>query len=260
MLKYISAIRNGSSVEEIERYRLRSDPVTTDRGGDILYPPLEALRFAVMYSHLDYARYIMRTFGEEVMRVSLCCPLLLLTVRLNDEAMLKLLCEESRLIGAKANINYVNARGCELMENGKTALHTAAELGYVNCTKILLQHGANPNLRDSTLMTPLEKSCRKYRATLNNLRCCVELLKCERQVQHKLLPFLVTLHDRVHVDGLCDVCEHVPSSVEPSSLEHLSKCSIRMAMGIHLPHVVKKLPVPLTVRKSISLQDNEDCT
>ncbi|XP_071105004.1 ankyrin repeat domain-containing protein 9-like [Haliotis cracherodii] len=260
MFRFISAIRNGSAVEEIERWRVKSDTDMLDGGGDILYPPLEALRFAVMYSHLDYARHILRTFGEEVLRVSLCCPLLLLSVRLNDEAMLKLLCEESRLIGGKVNINYVNSRGCDLMENGKTALHTAAELGYVNCTKVLLQHGANPTLKDSTRMTPLEKSCRKYRATLNNLRCCVELLKCEKQVQNELLPLLITLHDRVHVDGVCDVCKFVPTSVQPSSLEHLSKCSIRMTLGIHLPQIVKTLPLPFIVRKSISFQDNEDAT
>ncbi|KAK6191665.1 hypothetical protein SNE40_003293 [Patella caerulea] len=254
MFKFLSAVRSHLPVEEIELFRIGAvscdeEYMDITEAEDTLYPPLEALRFAIMYSHLEYARFLLQNYGAAVLQKNLCCPLLLLAVRLNDEPMVILICQYSASITEKTRINYLDSRGCELMENGKTALHAAAELGLLGCTRILLQHGADHTQKDCDGLTPLHRALQKFKASYNVFLCIMELLKCERQIHGDVIPKIQALHEIHHAKHNCIQCGNVPSSPQPTSLLKLSRCSILNLLGprisLAIPLFKSLLPVPV---------------
>ncbi|ESO97483.1 hypothetical protein LOTGIDRAFT_231635 [Lottia gigantea] len=258
MFKFLNAVRSHLSVKEIEHYRLGvmvNDSESLENftefaeEDEILYPPLEALRFAIMYSHLEYARFLLQSYGGAVLQKNLCCPLLLLAVRLNDEPMVILICQYSAKVSEKTGINYLNSQGCELMESGKTALHTAAELGFVGCTRILLQYGADSSFKDCEGLTPLNRALQKFKPSYNVFLCVLELIKCERQLSTDVLQKVQSLHDIHHAKYKCDQCHRIPTGQCPTPLIRLCRNSLLEHLGPRLslsfPKLCLLLPSPV---------------
>ncbi|KAK4876912.1 hypothetical protein RN001_009418 [Aquatica leii] len=68
----------------------------------------------------------------------------------------------------------------ELDENGMGLIHWAADRGYSNIIQALLSHGADVNLRDAEMQTPLH-----YAAVCGHLECVGTLLKNNADVTLK---------------------------------------------------------------------------
>jgi ankyrin repeat protein len=74
------------------------------------------------------------------------------------------------LINAGAEIN----RACE---HGRTALQMAAAWGHLDVVQLLIQHGADPTIRDDEGMTPAMIASRSNRVPEANLKPVLEYLK-----------------------------------------------------------------------------------
>lgn len=257
---FLNAVRNpGTDVETIEklRYFLNVDEEVRDWKGsdspDVLYPLSEALRFAIMYGNSKYCRYILSNFPEEALGVKTCCPLLLLAVRLNNEEIVEMLCSHGRSVRMSCGRYYIDSRGCDMMENGKTALHTAVELGHRGCTKILLRYGANHELVDSDGQTVLERACNRFKnkPSFALLMCVVDLIECEQQLQPKDVGLLKGLYDHWSYPACF---AKVPLTFEVSKLMHLCRYSVRLVLQRSLPNSIEELPIPNIAKQYLDVR------
>jgi ankyrin repeat protein len=71
--------------------------------------------------------------------------------------------------GPCQDVAHLLAQGAEVNGHGRsfadlTPLHQACENGEVECARLLLEHGANPNARNSDGYTPLHEACQHGRA------------------------------------------------------------------------------------------------
>src|SRR4051812_2705844 len=78
------------------------------------------------------------------------------------------------LIDAGAEIN----RPCE---HGRTALQMAAAWGHLDVVQLLIQHGADPTIRDDEGMTPAMIAARSTRVPEANPKAVLEYLKILEQ-------------------------------------------------------------------------------
>ncbi len=78
------------------------------------------------------------------------------------------------LITAGAEIN----RQCE---HGRTALQMASAWGHLDVVQLLIQHGADPTIRDDEGMTPAEIAVRSNRAPDAQLNPVIEYLNALEQ-------------------------------------------------------------------------------
>ena len=96
-----------------------------------------------------------------------CKPLIMATVAQQCESMRK-------LIQAGADVKATN-------KSGMTALYLACKCGLPKCVELLIQHGANVNIRDRLGTSPLICTV-VSRVNLNGLRCLELLLRAGAHV------------------------------------------------------------------------------
>lgn len=128
------------------------------------YSPSEALLYALVHDHGAYAHFLLARFPRHALAPPSsgfrCCtapgPHLALAVRYNRVGILRRILRAVRDLPADERVNLLDRRGCERVEGGATALHTACELERPECLFLLLGHGATPGLRDGGGRTPFE--------------------------------------------------------------------------------------------------------
>ena len=256
---FLDAVREHRPVAEVEHHR------KGPKSSSCSFSYSDALKYSVMYSHMDYCQYLLERHLEQSLTQSVCCPLLLLAVRLDQPQTVRLLCEYS---GRKQQHRlYINKRGCSAMECGRTALHIATATGNITITKVLLQYGADARARDDLGHTPLHHLLYRLQQphiTINTLECALELLKCQGTVSHQELGALTNLADTAvatNDNRLYDVSHKAQLifkglTAGPISLRHLSRVVIREAVGYpRLPHRLTELDLPKTVEKYLGLSE-----
>ncbi|KAM6912579.1 ankyrin repeat domain-containing protein 9 [Xenentodon cancila] len=123
-----------------------------DDGGPRAFLPSEALLYALVHDHQEYARFLLDRYSVSALRTPrcsfrCCCggtPLLTVAVRYNRVAILGMMVEALRDSGT---LEYLDSGGgcSHVADAGKTALQLALELSQPRCLLLLLLHGARPD-------------------------------------------------------------------------------------------------------------------
>lgn len=122
--------------------------------------PSEALLYALVHDHQDYARHLLDTYSVSALRAprcSFCCrrssgaPHLSVAVRYDRVAILGMMA--AALKHGDSLTDYLESRGgcSHVADAGKTAVQLAVELSRPDCLLLLLAHGARPASLDAAL-------------------------------------------------------------------------------------------------------------
>ncbi|XP_064623151.1 uncharacterized protein LOC135485238 [Lineus longissimus] len=288
-ISFINAIRHQQPVAYIEKCRNNIPKRHWWDVPDYVYTNSDALQLAVMYGNIEYVAYFL---DDELIRDSLapaCCPIILMAISIGADDILELICQrvQKAQILCKG-VPYIDARGC-IMEEGKTPLHLAIQLGRVHACNILLKYGANPNVTDMYGLTALERGLQTLLISNDELENLLQtatrpdftekhpvFLQLKKKRQSILLnllelgDFMITT-DRESVPflrGLLRDCfnilpqeflgallylNHLMEKLfEPPSLVRLCRFSIRSQLRYrHLPHAVEHLGLPPYLAKYV---------
>lgn len=133
------------------------------------FSPSEALLYALVHDHQEYARHLLRRHRARALDAPSpsfrCCactdaaaPHLALAVRHERGAILGMMLEA--VAGGEEDEQrrraFLDARGCA-HTGGKSAMHVASELARADCLLALLANGASPCVTDSAGDTPLDR-------------------------------------------------------------------------------------------------------
>ncbi len=112
-----------------------------------------ALRFATEHNHFDVVQYLVEEVGLDVNAANRVGTTALIVATFNDNAeMIQYLAYMGANVNQTASADVTRTVGGEEQEftiNGFTAIMAAAQLGYVDSIKMLLDSGANLNATDS---------------------------------------------------------------------------------------------------------------
>ncbi|XP_028252260.1 ankyrin repeat domain-containing protein 9 [Parambassis ranga] len=125
--------------------------------------PSEALLYALVHDHQDYARYLLNRYSVTALkapRCSFCCsrgsgaPHLNMAVRYNRVAILGMMVEALKDCDVQGQRReYLDSCGgcAHVADAGKTAVQLAVELSHSDCLLLLLIQGARPDGLDGAL-------------------------------------------------------------------------------------------------------------
>lgn len=254
VFSFLDAVRSHDNIDEVERCRKGPEKEKGDS-----YNYADALKYAIMYGHITYSKHLLQNHLEESLSQSICCPLILLAVRLDRPELVEQLCSYSR--HKKESNFYIDKPGCSAMECGRTALHIAAETGNLAITQTLLRYGANNQAKDDFGNTPLGRifiifRLRSPHVNFKTVLCVHELLKCETKLSSDEVSVLQRLLDNNDTwkDKLAPQW-HNPCS-GPFSLRQICRCTIRHAMRYpHLPDRLTELGLPLTLQRFLAFEE-----
>ncbi|XP_069806577.1 ankyrin repeat domain-containing protein 9 [Dendropsophus ebraccatus] len=175
---FYQAVRDLHPVWLLEDMRLM-EVLHWEEGGIVsAYSPSEALLYALVHDHLPYASYLLSHFPTDALAVPSksfsCCqsgaPHLNMAVRYNRLQILQEILRTLRTLPSKSRTLYINQRGCQRVEGGKTPIHLACELQRVNCLTVLLGHGACPYIKDCEGKIPLDYLLQLIRDSPQDMR------------------------------------------------------------------------------------------
>lgn len=127
------------------------------------FMPSEALLYALVHDHQDYARYLLNRYSASALRAprcSFCCcrssgsPHLTVAVRYDRVSILGIMVEALKDCDTQnERQDYLDGcGGCSHgADAGKTAVQLAVELSRPDCLLLLLVHGAQPDGLDAAL-------------------------------------------------------------------------------------------------------------
>ncbi|XP_057715419.1 ankyrin repeat domain-containing protein 9 [Corythoichthys intestinalis] len=153
-----------------------------DDGHPRAFSPGDALMYALVHDHRDYARYLLRSFSVKALQVSKCSVCrsagsahLHVAVRYNRTVILSLMADALKESATEAwRREYLNScGGCTHgTDAGKTAVQLAVELSRADCLLLLLAHGARPHALDAALVRLAASGVTERR----DARRCLDLL------------------------------------------------------------------------------------
>ncbi|XP_061553268.1 ankyrin repeat domain-containing protein 9 [Phycodurus eques] len=152
-----------------------------DDGHPRSFSPADALVYALVHDHRDYARYLLRSFSVKAVHVSQCgvcrssgAAHLHMAVRYNRSAILGLMVDALEASAPEGwRREYLNScGGCTHGDGGKTAVQLAVELSRADCLLLLLAHGARPHALDAALVRLASSGVTERR----DARRCLDLL------------------------------------------------------------------------------------
>ncbi|XP_060684477.1 ankyrin repeat domain-containing protein 9 [Hemiscyllium ocellatum] len=153
---FYQAVRDLLPVWMLEEMRTMEVFHWEDSGRMSSYSPSEALLYALVHDHQAYGKYLLSEHPRAALAMpstSFCCCSVLgqhlaMAVRYNRVATLSRILDSLRRLPEGERRQYIDRRGCEHVESGKTPLHLACELGRPECLVLLLGHGSSPYIRD----------------------------------------------------------------------------------------------------------------
>ncbi|XP_027021997.2 ankyrin repeat domain-containing protein 9-like [Tachysurus fulvidraco] len=154
------------------------------------YTPSEALMYAIVHDHRDYAQYLLNEFSDGAFATPgehACCshssaPHLALAVHYNRKEIMALILQET-------SWSYMNRGECEHVDEGRTPLHLACELLHPDVVIMLLGSGAS-QVENKDGMTPLDLILEQLQASKENTRakmlCLERMLMFMPELQFKM--------------------------------------------------------------------------
>ena len=215
-----------------------------------------------MYGHIKYSEYLLINHLEESLSQSICCPLILLAVRLDRPEVVEQLCKYSR--HKKEHLFYIDRPGCSAMECGRTALHISSETGNLAITQILLRYGANTRAKDDFGHTPLDRTfiifrLRSPHVNFKTVLCVHQLLKCEWSINHEEVTVLRKLLENNDTWKEKVSPQWVNPCPGPFNLKQLCRYTVRQTMKYpHLPERLAELGVPTSLERYLALEEDEE--
>ncbi|XP_029349085.1 ankyrin repeat domain-containing protein 9 [Echeneis naucrates] len=144
--------------------------------------PSEALLYALVHDHRDYARYLLDRYSVSALRVprcTFCCrsgaPHLKVAVRYDRVSILSTMVETLKDCSSwSERREMLDACGScsHVADSGKTAVEVAVELSRPDCLLLLLVHGAQPEGLETALQTLMSCSASQRR----HAQRCLDLL------------------------------------------------------------------------------------
>ncbi|XP_038554258.1 ankyrin repeat domain-containing protein 9-like [Micropterus salmoides] len=146
--------------------------------------PSEALLYALVHDHQDYARYLLKRYSVSALRAprcNFCCcrstgsPHLSVAVRYDRVSILAMMVEALKDCEAQSGgLDYLDGcGGCShVADAGKTAVQLAVELSRPDCLLLLLVHGAQPDGLDAALLRLVSSNAAERR----HAQRCVDYL------------------------------------------------------------------------------------
>ncbi|XP_030636508.1 ankyrin repeat domain-containing protein 9 [Chanos chanos] len=162
---FYQAVRDLLPVWVLEDMRTMEVFHWEDDGRACAYSPSEALLYALVHDHQQYARYLLNRFSVQALempsRSFRCCqasttPHLTIAVRYNRVSILKMILDSTKDFTESEKQNYLNRHGCVHIDGSETALHLACDLVRPECLILLLGHGACPYVTDRAGNNPLD--------------------------------------------------------------------------------------------------------
>ncbi|KAM7402829.1 hypothetical protein PAMA_003651 [Pampus argenteus] len=159
---FYCAVRELQPVWLLEDMR-RMEVFCWDDGRPRAFSASEALQYAVVHDHQDYARYLLNRYSVSALsapRCNFCCcrsggaPHLCVAVRYNRVSILAMMVEVLKDYDTEsARRDYLDSCGrcAHVADAGKTPLQLAVELSRPDCLLLLLVHGAPPHGLDAAL-------------------------------------------------------------------------------------------------------------
>ncbi|KAK2864099.1 hypothetical protein Q7C36_003253 [Tachysurus vachellii] len=183
--RFYRAVRDHEPVQTLEDMRKLEIFHWEEGSRQLTYTPSEALLYAIVHDHQAYAQYLLNQFSDDALAMPgenfRCCtssaPHLSMAIRYNRKDIMALILHVAHRMPTLRS--YVNRRGCNHLEDGKTPLHLACELSHSETVIMLLGSGASPQAEDQDDMTPLDLILVKLRTSKVNIgakKLCIERL------------------------------------------------------------------------------------
>ncbi|XP_076156038.1 ankyrin repeat domain-containing protein 9 [Alosa pseudoharengus] len=162
---FYQAVRDLLPVWVLEDMRTMEVFHWEDDGRACAYSPCEAMLYALVHDHQQYARYLLNRYSIQALEMpsrSFCCcqasttPHLNIAVRYNRVNILKMIMDSARVFSETERQSYLNRHGCVHIDGGKTALQLTCDLVRPECLILLLGHGASPYVTDRSGDTALD--------------------------------------------------------------------------------------------------------
>ncbi|CAB1458314.1 unnamed protein product [Pleuronectes platessa] len=183
---FYRAVRERQPVWRLEDTR-SMDVFSWEDGRPRAFLPSEALLYALVHDHRDYARYLLKRFTVSALRAprcSFCCrrsgtPHLSVAVRYDRVSILSAMVETLKRCGTQAERREL-LDGCSscvhVTDAGKSAVQLAVELSRADCLLLLLVHGARPHGLDVALQVLVSCDAQRSDAKRRDAQRCLELL------------------------------------------------------------------------------------
>ncbi|KAF6350750.1 ankyrin repeat domain 9 [Rhinolophus ferrumequinum] len=206
---FYQAVRDLVPVWLLEDMRASEAFHWDERGRAAAYSPSEALLYALVHDHQEYAHYLLATFPRRALALPSasfrCCSApglhVALAVRYNRVGILRRILRTVRDFPAEERTRLLDRHGCSRVEGGGTSLHVACELMRPECLFLLLGHGASPGLRDGGGLTPLELLLRQLCRDTGATSAATVPASGEPRQRHLLLLDLLALYTPVGATG-----------------------------------------------------------
>lgn len=158
---FYCAVRERQPVWRLEDMR-SMEVFCWEDGRPRAFLPSEALLYALVHDHQDYAHYLLNRYSVSALRAprcSFCCccgsgsPHLSVAVRYDRMTILGMMVDALKDCDVQSGRDYLDGcGGCShVADAGKTAVQLAVELSRPDCLLILLVHGAQPDALDAAL-------------------------------------------------------------------------------------------------------------
>ncbi|KAF7647965.1 hypothetical protein LDENG_00164110 [Lucifuga dentata] len=152
------------------------------------FTPSEALLYALVHDHQDYAHYLLSRFSVSALGAhgrSFCCckmaggaPHLSMAVRYNRISILGMIMNTLKDFSMeRMRRDYLDSRGgcTHCADAGKTAVEVACMLARPECLMLMLVHGARPENALDVLLQQLQlQSCSMTER--HRMLCCLDFL------------------------------------------------------------------------------------
>ncbi|XP_046692631.1 ankyrin repeat domain-containing protein 9-like [Silurus meridionalis] len=190
-LSFCQAVRDHKPVWMLEEMRNLKTFHWEENVRQQTYNPSEALLYAIVHDHRDYAQYLLNQFQDVALAnpgEQFCCyptsdSHLEMAIRRGRNDVIAFILQ---VVHRTPSLRlYINQRVCKHERDGKTPLHVACELLQPHTVIILLGNGASPQAEDQNGMTPLDLLLNKLWTSEENahsikciraLRMCIENL------------------------------------------------------------------------------------
>ncbi|XP_068195120.1 ankyrin repeat domain-containing protein 9 [Antennarius striatus] len=183
VFSFYCAVREQLPVWVLEDMR-RMEVLFWEDGRPRAFLPSDALLYALVHDHQDYARYLLNRYSVSALRAprcNFCCcrgsgsPHLSVAVRYDRLSILGMMVDSLKDCDSQGELQgYLDGRGgcSHVADAGKTAVQLAVELSRSDCLLMLLVHGAQPDCLDAALQRLVSADAAERR----NAQRCLDFL------------------------------------------------------------------------------------